>query len=225
MRGQAYDKASNMKGKRSGVQRKILCMNPRAFFIPCSSHSLILVVNDAAMSSRDTVLFFGVVQKIYDFLSASPHHWSVLKKHVTQLAVKPLSDTRWESRVDSVRPFRYQAGEIYDILYDISQEMSYDPITRHEAELLTSHMKSFKFLCSTVIWYNILNEVNIANKVLQKKEVEVSAAVEILTNTVEYLKKYRSDDGFSSALIDAKEISSDLDVEPTFCKENSIRSQ
>jgi hypothetical protein len=48
--------------------------------------------------------------------------------------------------------------------------------------------------------------------------------VEILTNTLEYLKKYRSDDAFSSALIDTKEIASDLDVEPTFCKENSISS-
>jgi hypothetical protein len=49
--------------------------------------------------------------------------------------------------------------------------------------------------------------------------------VEILTNTLEYLKNYRSDDGFSSALLDAKEIASDLDVEPKFCKENSIRSR
>jgi hypothetical protein len=166
-----------------------------------------------------------VVQKICVFLSASPRRWSVLKKHVTQLRAKPLSDTRWESRIDSIRPFRYQTGEIYDALYDISQEMSCDPVTRHEAELLVSHMKSFKFLCSTVIWYNILNKVNTASKVLQKKDVDLSAAVEILTNTLEYLKKYRSDDGFSSALIDAKEIASDLDVEPTFCKENSIRSR
>jgi hypothetical protein len=49
--------------------------------------------------------------------------------------------------------------------------------------------------------------------------------VEILTNTSEYLKKYRSGNGFSSALTDAEEISSDLDVEPTFCKESSIRSR
>jgi hypothetical protein len=142
MREQAYDNASNMNGESSGVQRKILCMNPRAFFIPCSFHSLNLVVNDAVMSSRDAVSFFGVVQKIYVFLSASPCHSSVLKKHVTQFTVKPLSDTKWEGRIDSIRPFRYQAGEIYDALYDISQEMSYDPITRHETEVLASHMKS-----------------------------------------------------------------------------------
>jgi hypothetical protein len=105
------------------------------------------------------------------------------------------------------------------------QEISCDPITRHEAELLASHMKGFTFLCNTVIWYNILNKVNIASKVLQKKEVDLSAAVEILTNTLEYLKKYRLDDGFSSVLIDAKEIASDPDVEPTFCEENSVRSR
>jgi hypothetical protein len=54
--------------------------------------------------------------------------------------------------------------------------------------------------------------------VLQKKEVDLSAAVEILTNTLVYLKKYHSDDGFSSALIDAKEIASHIDVQPTFEK-------
>jgi hypothetical protein len=68
-----------------------------------------------------------------------------LKKHVTQLTVKPLSYTRWESRINSIRPFRYQAEEINDALYDISEEMSYDPTTQHEAELLENHMKFSSF--------------------------------------------------------------------------------
>jgi hypothetical protein len=52
--------------------------------------------------------------------------------------------------------------------------------------------------------------------VLQKKEVNLPAAMEILTNSLEYLMKYHSDNGFSSTSIDTKEIESDLDVEPTF---------
>ncbi|CAH0551202.1 unnamed protein product [Brassicogethes aeneus] len=48
LRGQGFDNGSNMKGKNSGVQRRILDKNPRALFVPCSSHSLNLVVNDAA---------------------------------------------------------------------------------------------------------------------------------------------------------------------------------
>nr|XP_012560061.2 zinc finger MYM-type protein 1-like [Hydra vulgaris] len=53
LRGQGYDNESNMKGKENGVQRKILDINPRAFFIPCSAHSLNLVVNDACKCSLD----------------------------------------------------------------------------------------------------------------------------------------------------------------------------
>jgi hypothetical protein len=62
-------------------------------------------------------------------------------------------------------------------------------------------------------------------KCYRKEEVDLSAAVEILRSTLEYPKKYGSDDSFSSALIDAKEIASDLDVELKFRKENSNRSR
>jgi hypothetical protein len=36
LRGQGYDHGSNMKGKDKGVQKKILDLNPRAFYIPRS---------------------------------------------------------------------------------------------------------------------------------------------------------------------------------------------
>jgi nitrate reductase cytochrome c-type subunit len=65
---------------------------------------------------QKVMLHFWCGAKHFVFLSASPRRWSELKKHVTQLTVKPLSDTRWESRIDSIRPFRFQAGEIYDAL-------------------------------------------------------------------------------------------------------------
>jgi len=48
-RGQGYDNGANMKGKNQGVQARLLNINPRAFYIPCSCHSLNLVVADAAM--------------------------------------------------------------------------------------------------------------------------------------------------------------------------------
>lgn len=48
MRGQGYDNGSNMRGKHSGVHKRVLDINPRAFYVPCSAHSLNLVDNDAA---------------------------------------------------------------------------------------------------------------------------------------------------------------------------------
>lgn len=68
MRGQAYDNGSNMKGKHSGVQKRIKDLNSLAFYIPCSAHSLNLVVNDAAMCCREASSFFGTLQKICFFV-------------------------------------------------------------------------------------------------------------------------------------------------------------
>lgn len=47
-RGQSYDNGSNMMGHKQGVQARILQINERALRVPCSSHTLNLVVSDAA---------------------------------------------------------------------------------------------------------------------------------------------------------------------------------
>jgi hypothetical protein len=48
VRGQGYDNGSNMKGKHQGVQRKLLDVNPRAFYSACGCHSLNLTLCDMA---------------------------------------------------------------------------------------------------------------------------------------------------------------------------------
>ncbi|XP_062028423.1 uncharacterized protein LOC133744306 [Rosa rugosa] len=40
VRGQGYDNGSNMKGKHQAVQKRLLDINPRAFYMPCGCHSL-----------------------------------------------------------------------------------------------------------------------------------------------------------------------------------------
>ncbi|GJQ70545.1 hypothetical protein Trydic_g22946 [Trypoxylus dichotomus] len=60
-RGQGYDNGSNMKGSYSGVQARILDINPRAFYMPCASHSLNLLICDAAKCSPKATTFFGIV--------------------------------------------------------------------------------------------------------------------------------------------------------------------
>ncbi|XP_050160389.1 uncharacterized protein LOC126633900 [Malus sylvestris] len=51
VRGQGYDNGSNMKGKHQGVQKRLLEINPRAFYMPCGSHCLNLVVCDMSLST------------------------------------------------------------------------------------------------------------------------------------------------------------------------------
>ena len=65
IRGQGYDTGSSMRGDKGGVQSRIKKLNSRAFYVPCSSHSLNLVVNDMAKASLEAANFFNMVQKIY----------------------------------------------------------------------------------------------------------------------------------------------------------------
>jgi hypothetical protein len=75
------------------------------------------------------------------------------KRHGT---LKPLCETRWESRVESVKPFRYQLGEIYDSLIYISEDETLRGVSgtkaRAEAKGLAGKLKNFSFMVLIVFW-------------------------------------------------------------------------
>ena len=50
-RGQGYDNGANMKGFKRGVQKRLLELNPKSFYVPCGCHSLNLILEDMAKSS------------------------------------------------------------------------------------------------------------------------------------------------------------------------------
>ena len=71
VRGQGYDNGSNMKEKHQGVQKRLLDINPRAFYTPCGCHNLNLILCDIANSRSKAISFFGVLQYIYSLFSSS----------------------------------------------------------------------------------------------------------------------------------------------------------
>ncbi|XP_035845819.1 zinc finger MYM-type protein 1-like [Helianthus annuus] len=89
MRGQGYDNGANMRGKNKGVQTRFLEKNPRAFYSACGCHSLNLAL------------------------------WQILKDNVKGLTLKSLSTTRWESRIDSIKPIRTQLGDVRKALREV----------------------------------------------------------------------------------------------------------
>ncbi|KAJ8001126.1 hypothetical protein DPEC_G00187990 [Dallia pectoralis] len=82
-RGPSYDNGSNMQGKKQGVQKRVLDMNNNALSVPCGSHTLNLVVGDAAKSSLTSISFFGLLQRLYTLFSSSVNRWAILTEHVT----------------------------------------------------------------------------------------------------------------------------------------------
>ena len=100
MRGQGYDNGSNMKGNKQGVQKRLLDINSRAFYTPYGCHNLNLVLCDMDNSCTKAITFFGVIQRIYSLFSSSTKRWKILQDHVN-LTLKPLSQTRWKSHLES----------------------------------------------------------------------------------------------------------------------------
>jgi hypothetical protein len=120
VRGQGYDNGSNMKGKHQGVQKKLLDVNPRAFYTACGCHSLNLTLCDMATKTCGKAKdFFGIIQRIYTTFANSTKKWQILKDNITGLTLKSVSATRWESRVDSVKAIRFQCADIREALLQV----------------------------------------------------------------------------------------------------------
>ena len=210
-RGQGYDNGSNMKGKHQGVQKRLLEINCRVFYTPCGCHNLNLGLCDVANSCVKAISFFGVLQRIYSLFSSSVKRWKILKENISSLTVKSLSQTRWESRIESVKAIRYQAPKIRDALLDLA-EASDDPKIKSEAKCLAEYeLEYFDFLLGRTILYDILHAINLVSKSLQSKDKHIDVAVNQLKGIVSYFESYR-ENGFTFAMILVKEIANEMGV-------------
>ncbi|KAM3731731.1 hypothetical protein ACB098_11G004400 [Castanea mollissima] len=211
VRGQGYDNGSNMKGKKQGVQKRILDINSKAFYTLCGRHNLNLVLCDMANSCSKAISFFGIVQRIYTLFSSSTKRRKILQDNVTGLTLKPLSQTRWESRIESVKAIKFQILEIRDALLQLAKT-SEDPKTKSEADCLATYeIESFEFLLAMTICKN-----------LQSKDMHIDVAIDQLKGLMSFFKKYR-EDGFTSTMNSSKEIATKMEIKPIFREKRIIR--
>jgi hypothetical protein len=133
VRGQGYNNGSNTKGEHQGVQKKLLDINPRAFYSACGCHSLKFTLCDMANSCHKAIDFFGVIQRIYTTFANSTRRWQILKDNITGLTLKSLSSTRWESHVESVKAIRFQISDVREALLQVA-ETGKEPLTSSQAQ-------------------------------------------------------------------------------------------
>ncbi|XP_026460597.1 zinc finger MYM-type protein 1-like [Papaver somniferum] len=217
IRGQGYDNGANMSGCKNGVQKKLLAVNPREMYTPCGAHCLNLTLLDMARSCKGATDFFETLNQIYKIFSASTKRWDIFKEYVKGYTVKPLSDTRWESHIESVKAFRFQVFDIRKALLKVGDNGDdKDTAAKFKAKNLAKHsVGNFEFLLSMVIWYDLLNAVNLVSKSLQFKDMLIDDAMRQVKGLLKYFQNYR-DKEFGKALTTAKDIANQLEVEADF---------
>ncbi|XP_065654890.1 zinc finger MYM-type protein 1-like [Hydra vulgaris] len=201
-RGQSYDNGANMKVKVKGVQARFLEMNPKALYVPCANHSLNLVIVDGALSSISAISFFGVLSRLYTLFSLSPPRWEILKSCVA-ISVKPQSDTRWEKILEALEKLEEHALE------------KRDGATATEVRSLTEYIRTWPFLLSIIIWYNVSFQINKSSKLLQSSATYLDILASEINATKAFLYEYR-ENGFSDARVKASEIAEVLGIEKIF---------
>jgi hypothetical protein len=222
VRGQSYDNGSNMKGKNQGDQKRLLDINPRAFYTACGAHSLNLTLCDMAKSCGKAKYFFGIIQRIYTIFAKSTKRWKILKDNIEGLTLKSVSSTRWESRIESVKAIRFQISDIREALLQVA-DTDTDDISSSEAKSLARNdLGDFEFVVAIIIWYDILAEVNLVSKSLQSKDMIIDVAIENVQTLITFFNGYR-ETGFTSAVEIAKEIALELDIDATFRKKREIK--
>ncbi|XP_065658150.1 zinc finger MYM-type protein 1-like [Hydra vulgaris] len=126
-----------------------------------------------------------------------------------------LFGTRWASRIDALKPLRFQLCEIYDALILIIEDVNRDAETEVKARGLAKNIKSYKFICGVILWHDILFEINSVSKLLQSVTINISDCVRMLSETIKKVKSYRQS-GYIQMKIAAKEIAENLECSTEF---------
>ena len=104
-RGQCYNGATNMLGKKSGVVMQIKELQPKAHYTHCHGHSISVSVKEVTKQSKVLGNTMGVAEELVVFIKYSPKQENILgciKEQVEfegepqeKADITKLSQTRW----------------------------------------------------------------------------------------------------------------------------------
>lgn len=208
-RSQGYDNASTMAGIHTGVQARIKEVNSKAMFVPCSNHTLNLCGVHAFGTVPSCVTFFGTLESVYSFFSASTRRWEILMQHVG-ISVKRLSETRWSAHHEAIKPVMGNFEKLIEAVEELCQPDE-TVETRGAAHILLPAISDFSFLCYLSLWGQVLEEVNHTQKYLQLEGINLEKCVVKMNDLKLFLKDKRRDI-VEGALQFAKNMCQKLDI-------------
>ena len=181
MRGQAYDGASNMSGRRNGAAAKISSVYPLALYTHCASHSFNLAVV-ASFEEPSVRNMIGVVHRVSTFFFAHPKRQKKLEEAIQNTqpdsnAVK-LKDlctgcrTRWVERIGAIDRFKRLHSSIVACFESISEEGS--SLWSSDASTLLLAITTTEFISALVITTECLQSFLGLTHSLSKKQRTLS---------------------------------------------------
>ncbi|XP_058775529.1 uncharacterized protein LOC131649788 [Vicia villosa] len=195
IRGQGYDRASNMRGEFNDLQRKIIDENPYAFYVHCYAHRLQLVIVSITSSCSSIHDFFEYITLIVNTTSVSckrrdalteAQHQDILNKlesceisrgrglNQSSCLTRP-GNTRWGSHHTTLLRLDQMWSSVLKVL-----SMDEDGHGPSQAAGLIEKMESFKFAFILRLMLNLFGITNELSNVLQRKDLNIVNAMELV---------------------------------------------
>ncbi|GFX20393.1 zinc finger MYM-type protein 1 [Trichonephila clavipes] len=200
-RVQGYDNGANMVGINKGDRTRILNINQRAFFKPYGCHSWNLLLVDAANCSTTAKTLFGFINKIYEVFSKSSKRREFCKNKL-KLTLKPLSETRWESRIRAVKAIFLQFDDVIECVNELKNK-SDDSESLSDCDAVWNELFSFEFIVAMHVWYEVLLRVNNISKLWQSVQVNLKVAIDTLRSFCSWIQEFRNT-GFDNRVAQAR---------------------
>ena len=98
-------------------------------------------------------------------------------------------------------------------LEELENDTKRDMNTRTLAKSLKNKIFEFKFICSVVIWHDILSKINVVSKI---PKFDVKSSLDALNNLRNYFITKRSDEHFQFFLNESREIATNAGIQEAF---------
>ena len=197
-RGQCFDGAANMSGNVTGLQKKIIEIQPKALFVHCMNHCLSLSFQDAMSYIPQCRDAMNQIRDLVNFVWESPKRlawFSSFQEHDTG-ALRPLCPTRWTMRVSSVKSVLDIYGELLSFLQDISdaerEEVGY------KSSGFLKQLQSFSMFFSLKPLYAVFSRSKSLAQSLQSPKLSLSKADNMVKALSSVWSTLRSDHGFTT---------------------------
>ena len=206
-RGQTYDGASNMFGKRSGVATQISSLQPKALPTHCYGHSLSLAVKDLTSNCKILGDTMGTVGEICILIMFSPKREKILgalSENVEGIddddvdggtLLDKMSETRWTVRANCFQKIIDNYSNLQS-LWDICLTENLTREVRSRIIGCQAQMKSFSFFFGLCLGQRLFSLTDNLSKTLQKENMSAVSGHRLAMLTKKTLEGMRTGENF-----------------------------
>ena len=202
-RGQIYDGASNMVGKKSGVATQISKIQPKALLTHCYGHSLSLAIKDLTSNCKILGDTMGTVGEITVLIKYSPKREKMLGSLIQNVegleesqegkgdSLDKMSVTRWTVRANCFK----KIIDHYNSLQQLWEDCLQENLTRDVRSRIIScqaQMKTFSFLFGLCLGQRLYCHIDNLPKALQNENMSAVSGHRLALLTEETLENMRN---------------------------------